>query len=177
MKGFDVLIPAFREVVAQEPRARLVIAGPDEGGYRAEVERMIFDAGIKSAVAFTGHVDAKKRASLFASSAMLVQPSYRENFGMAVAEAMAAELPVVVSDRVNICDDIAAADAGRVVRRDAGPLAQAILELLRDPGKRAACGKRGRELVTTHYAPAVVGAQLRDVYARITMHGEVRRAR
>ena len=167
MKGFDALVPALRDVVAAEPRARLVIAGPDEGGYRAEVEGMIARAGIAGAVTFTGHVDARERARLFATCALLVQPSYRENFGMAVAEAMAAGVPVVVSDRVNICDDIAAADAGLVVPREPAAIACAIVELLRDPVRRAAMGQRGRALVARRYAPDVVGKALRAAYADV----------
>lgn len=164
MKGFDVLVPAFRDVVARRPEARLVIAGPDEGGYRAEVERMIAAAGIGGAVTFTGHLDARARDALLARCALLVQPSYRENFGMAVAEAMAQGVPVVVSDRVNICDDIRAAEAGLVVPREAPAVAGAIATLLGDAGLRARMGEAGRRLVRARYAPAVVGPALRAVY-------------
>lgn len=164
MKGFDVLVPAFREVVTARPAARLVIAGPDEGGYRAEVERMIDAAGIRAAVTFTGHLDAAARTRLLASAGLLVQPSYRENFGMAVGEAMAQGVPVVVSDRVNICDDVRRADAGLVVPRDAAALARAIVELLADPARRARMGEHGRRLVRECYAPAVVGPAMRAAY-------------
>ncbi len=164
MKGFDILVPAFRQILASEPRARLVIAGPDEGGYRAAVERMIAEAGIGAAVTFTGHVDEAGRALLFGRAALLVQPSYRENFGMAVAEAMASGLAVVLSDRVNICDDVAAAGAGLVVPREPAALARAILTLLADPARRRHMGEHGRRLVATRYAPAAVAAQLRRMY-------------
>jgi len=164
MKGFDVLVPAIREVLATRPDARLVIAGPDEGGYRGEVEQMIASAGIAHAVTFTGHVDAAQRERLLATCALLVQPSYRENFGMAVAEAMAAGVPVVVSDRVNICDDITRASAGLVVPRETGALAHAITTLLADPARRARMGEAGRALVRERYAPAVVGPAMRAAY-------------
>jgi glycosyltransferase involved in cell wall biosynthesis len=167
MKGFDILVPALREVLATEPRARLVIAGPDEGSYRAQVERMIAEAGVGAAVRFTGHVDADERARRFASAAVLVQPSFRENFGMAVAEGMAAGLPVIVSNRVNICNEVTAAGAGLVVPRDPSALARAILTLLADPDLRLQMGQRGRELVAQRYAPDAVGAAMRRVYERI----------
>ncbi len=166
MKGFDILIPAMREVVAAIPKARLVIAGHDEGGYRAEVEAMVEREGIGASIDFTGHVDATGRADLLARAAVVVQPSFRENFGMAVAEAMAAELPVVVSDRVNICDDIAAAEAGLVTPRDPSALASALIDVLRDPERRLAMGRRGRVLVAERYAPAPVGKAMRAAYER-----------
>ncbi len=55
---------------------------------------------IANAVTFTGHIDAAARTELLARCAVLVQPSYRENFGMAVAEAMAQGVPVIVSEWV-----------------------------------------------------------------------------
>jgi glycosyltransferase involved in cell wall biosynthesis len=161
MKGFDILVPAMRAVIERRPTARLVIAGPDEGGYKAAVERMIAEAGIGTRVVFTGHIDAAARERLLASCALLVQPSYRENFGMSVAEAMAQGVPVVVSDRVNICDDIARTGAGEVVPRDVQQLAAAILRVLDAP---PAMGEAGRRLVRERYAPDVVGPAMRDAY-------------
>jgi glycosyltransferase involved in cell wall biosynthesis len=161
MKGFDILIPAMRQVLAARPDARLVIAGPDEGGYKAEVAKMIADAGIAAAVTFTGHIDAAARTQLLARCALLVQPSYRENFGMAVAEAMAQGVPVVVSERVNICDDVRRTGAGMVVRRDVPELAKAILTILDDD---RGMGEAGRRLVRERYAPAVVGPAMRRAY-------------
>jgi glycosyltransferase involved in cell wall biosynthesis len=101
---------------------------------------------------------------LLASCALLVQPSYRENFGMSVAEAMAQGVPVIVSDRVNICDDIHEVDAGIVVPREIDALSQAIVELLADPKRRATMGERGRKLVRERYAPNVVGPAMRTAY-------------
>jgi glycosyltransferase involved in cell wall biosynthesis len=161
MKGFDILIPAMRQVLAARPDARLVIAGPDEGGYKAEVEKMIADAGIAAAVTFTGHIDATARSQLLARCALLVQPSYRENFGMAVAEAMAQGVPVVVSERVNICDDVRRVGAGLVVRRDVPELAKAIVAVLDNARDM---GEAGRRLVRERYAPAVVGPAMRRAY-------------
>jgi len=85
---------------------------------------------------------------------------------MAVAEAMAAELPVIVSDRVNIADDITAAGAGLVVPREPAALARAIAALLGDPEGRLAMGRAGRRLVAERYAPAAVGAAMRAAYER-----------
>jgi glycosyltransferase involved in cell wall biosynthesis len=164
MKGFDTLVPALRRVLDQEPRARLVVAGPDEGGYLASVERMIAESGVAHAVRFTGYVDAAARAGVLARAAMLVAPSYRENFGMVVAEAMAARLPVIVSDAVNIADNIAKVGAGLVVQKAVEPLADAIVALLRDPERRRRMGEAGRQLVADRYGPTAVAAGLVCAY-------------
>ena len=77
---------------------------------------------------------------------MYVLPSYSENFGIAVVEAMAAGVPVIVSDRVGIHADIAAAAAGLVVRCDVGELASAMLCLLNDAEMRGLLGRSGKHL-------------------------------
>jgi glycosyltransferase involved in cell wall biosynthesis len=166
MKGFDLLVPALREVRRRVPEARLVVAGPDEGGYRRVVERLAAEAGVSTATIFTGHLEAPARARALEDAAVLVMPSYRENFGLSAAEAMASGLPVIVSDKVNICSDVAAAGAGMVVSLDAAELAAALAELLLHPERRAAMGEAGRALVRDRYAPARVGAELRAAYER-----------
>jgi glycosyltransferase involved in cell wall biosynthesis len=171
MKGFDTLVPALRRVLDQESRAQLVVAGPDEGGYRAKVERMIAANGVEHAVRFTGYLGAAARAEALARATMLVAPSYRENFGMVVAEAMAARLPVIVSPAVNIADDIAAAGAGLVVQKAVEPLADAILGLLRDPERRRTMGDAGRRLVAERYGPAAVAAGLVAGYEEAQRRG------
>jgi glycosyltransferase involved in cell wall biosynthesis len=164
VKGFDVLLPAWRAVVAEEPAARLVVAGPDEGGYLARVRALAAELGVEGSVRFTGLLDAAGRAAALARAAVLVAPSYQENFGMAVAEAMAAGLPVVISDRVKIADEVASSGGGLVVPPEPRPLGDALLALLRDPGRRAAMGAAGRRLAVESFAPAAVGRGLRAAY-------------
>lgn len=164
LKGFDVLVPAMRLVVDSEPRARLVIAGPDEGGHLAHVRAAVMAAGLADHVDFPGLIDAGARARLLDEAAVLVAPSLTENFCLSVAESMAAGLPVVVSDGVRIAADVAAADAGLVVAREPRSLAAALLRLLAAPAERRAMGERGRRMVSERYDPLAVGAALRVAY-------------
>jgi glycosyltransferase involved in cell wall biosynthesis len=168
MKGFDVLIPAMRQVVEAEPRARLIVAGPDEGGYLAEVRRRVAEVDLGRHVEFTGYLEPDARSRVLARAAVMVAPSHRENFCFSVAEGMAAGLPVVVSDRVNICDDVAEAGAGLVVERDERQLANALLRLLRAPDERRRMGASGQRLVRERYSPAAVGARLTRAYEAAT---------
>ena len=164
LKGFDVLIPAMRKVVDAEPRARLVIAGPDEGGHLREVKAAIAGAALTEHVELPGLLDPAARAGALEAAAVLVAPSMSENFCLSVAEGMAAGLPVVVSDKVRMAGEVSAAGAGIVVERDPRKLATALLRLLASPGERAEMGSRGRRLVADRYAPGAVGAALQGAY-------------
>jgi glycosyltransferase involved in cell wall biosynthesis len=167
MKGFDVLIPALRTVVDSGSPVRLVVAGNDEGGYRAKVERLVSAYGLQERVSFLGEVAGEHKAAALRRAALLVAPSYRENFGMAVAEAMAAGLPVIVSDRVGIAPDIAGSGAGLVVPVESRALADAISRLLSQPALRAAMGQRGREVVRARYSGPAVARAMLGAYERV----------
>ncbi|MFT3917333.1 MAG: glycosyltransferase [Anaeromyxobacteraceae bacterium] len=161
MKGFDVMVPALAALAARGVDARLVVAGGDEGGHRAEVEDLVRRHAVADRVRFLGSVEGEARRAAFRRAGVLAAPSHRENFGNAIAEAMAAGLPVVVSPRVGIASDVFEAGAGLVVPREPAPLAEALAGLLADASLRAEMGRRGRELVRTRYAaPAVARATL-----------------
>lgn len=165
-KGLDLLIPAFAALHRLRPGAELVVAGPDDGSLHA-TRALVASHGLDACVSFPGMLvgDAKDRA--FAEAGLFVLPSYSENFGIAVAEAMAAGLPVIVSDQVNIHDDIAAARAGLVVPCDSDRLADAMARLLGDPDGAARMGRNGAALVASKYGWPAIGAQLAETYRRL----------
>ncbi len=95
VKGLPMLVKAWTMV--RPAGWKLKIVGPDEAGHRAEVERLILQAKLEADIKFTGPLqgetlhDAYRRADLF------IQPSYTENFGMAIVEAMSHSLPVLTT--------------------------------------------------------------------------------
>jgi glycosyltransferase involved in cell wall biosynthesis len=149
-KGVDVAIDACR--MAGMP---LVVAG--DGPQRAALERHAHASA--GAVRFAGHVDDGELARLRADAALALAPSRSaETFGLAVAEAMMAGLPVAAS-RVGALPELVDAEA-LVPPGDATALASAIARLA---GDREA-GARGRERVRALCAPEVVARSLADVY-------------
>jgi glycosyltransferase involved in cell wall biosynthesis len=164
MKGFDILLPAMRSVVERVPGARLVVAGPDESGHLAVVRRAVRELGLEPHVTFTGHLEPDARSAALSRAAVMVAPSHRENFCLSIAEGMAAGLPVVVSEQVNVAEDIAASGAGLVVPREPERLAEALVRLLGDPLERERMGQAGRRLVKEQYSPSSVGHRLRQAY-------------
>jgi glycosyltransferase involved in cell wall biosynthesis len=148
-KGFDLLMPAFAQ--ASRGRAALVIAGPDTEHYQASVERMIRAHGLKNDVVFTGMLKGEERVAALAEASLFVLPSRHENFGLAVAEAMAAGCPVIVSDQVNIHQEIQNAGAGAVVPLQVEALTKVLAQWLDDADLRKTASIRAKRFVGEHY--------------------------
>jgi len=166
-KGLDLLVEAFGRIARERTDVHLLIAGPDSDGYAAKVRLWLSEQGVLDRTTFTGMVEGEAKAAALAESAMFVLPSYTENFGIAVVEAMAAGLPVVISNRVNIWREIQEANAGLVVNTDPGELARAILELLDNSALARQLGERGCRLARTHFSWETAGDKLMDIYRRI----------
>lgn len=163
-KGLDILARAFGAIYRTRQDAHLVIAGPDSDGYATRVRGWLAAEGALEAATFTGMVLGERKAALLRRADLLVLPSYTENFGIAVVEAMAAGLPVVISNRVNIWREIAAARAGLVVSPNALEVAQAMLTLLDNPSLAKEMGERGRCLAHEEFSWQVAGDELISIY-------------
>jgi glycosyltransferase involved in cell wall biosynthesis len=113
-KGCDLLLQAFARVAPSHPELHLIMAGPDPTGMREELERTTDAAGLRGRVHWPGMLTGDAKWGAFAISDAFVLPSHQENFGIAVAEALACGLPVLISDQVNIAPEIAADGCGIV---------------------------------------------------------------
>ncbi len=176
-KGLDLLVPAMARVLRQRQDVHLVLAGPDNDGYGARVKEWLKQEGIPDDATFTGMLLGEERLAVLRDAQMFVLSSYSENFGIAVIEAMACGLPVVISDKVNIWREVDAAGAGLVVPCEAAALAAALERLLNDPGLAAAMGQRGRALVAERFQWGSIALAMQELYARIIAEGRARRAK
>jgi len=113
-KGCDLLIDAFATVAHRDPDLHLVMAGPDHSGYQAELTRRARGLGLGGRVSWTGLLKGEMKWGAYYSADAFVLPSHQENFGIAVAEALACGVPVLISNKVNIWREIEAAQAGIV---------------------------------------------------------------
>jgi len=171
-KGLDLLAAAFGAVSRGNRRARLVLAGPESPGYGAKVKAWLRDAGVLDRTAFLGLLAGGDRVALLRRARLVALLSYSENFGQAVAEAMAAGAPVVISDRVNIWPEIARAGAGLVVPCESAAAARAIETLLADSVAAREIGGRGREWVQRNWTWPKVAGEILDVYAAISRNDQ-----
>jgi glycosyltransferase involved in cell wall biosynthesis len=113
-KGCDLLFEGLARVAEAHPDLDLVMAGPDEGGMRPQLEAQAKSLGIAARVHWTGMLEGDlKWGALYAADAFVL-PSHQENFGIAVVEALACGVPVLISDKVNIWPDIVHDEAGIV---------------------------------------------------------------
>jgi glycosyltransferase involved in cell wall biosynthesis len=161
-KGFDLLIRAFARQFRGDRSARLVIGGG--GPIRQELEALAGTAGVRSQVTFLGAVprDAVREAMWAANCFVL--PSYAENFGVVLIEALATGLPVI-STRCGGPEDIITDDVGILLRPGDEPgLADALAAIRsRSPFDPEAVRAYG----VGRFGYAVVGPRLRDFYRAV----------
>lgn len=166
-KGLDLLLPAFAEVQQQVPDAMLVLAGSGPPEYEMLLHEQIRSLGIEQAVCFPGFLQGEEKMSALVDSDVFVLPSHSENFGLAVVEAMASNLPVIISDQVGVAHDVAQWQAGMVVPRKQDRLVTAMLQLATDASKRRLFVTNGQNLVRAQYNVNVVAQSLIQSYEQI----------
>lgn len=162
----ELLLKSLHNIVAKH-EFHLILAGTGESDYIEELKRLASQLGLQSRTSFVGFVAGREKDLLLQGSDLFVLPSYADNFAIAVAEAMAAGLPVIVTPGVQIAPDIVRTGAGVVVKGEAESLGVAIAQLLASPRQRAEMGENGKCLVRTCYSWDAIASQLIPVYHSI----------
>lgn len=162
-KRLDILVAAFAEHVRAGGEGLLAIVGPDDETLVPGLEAQAAELGIADRVRFTGPLFDRDRADALAAATVWALSSETENFGIAVIEALACGIPVLVSTGVGVSDEIAAREAGIVVPLEAAEFARALGELIGDPALRERLGRNGLALAAD-YDWRVVAPTLKSVY-------------
>jgi glycosyltransferase involved in cell wall biosynthesis len=162
-KGLDLLAKALGALGRDRPDLHILLAGNDDGAltpFRADVEAV----GMTDRVTYLGHLAGGGASKAWGAADAFILPSYSEGFSMAILEALAARLPVVVTTSCHF-PELARADGGIVVEPDEAGVTAGLRGLLersdRDRGEMAA---RGRSLVEAHYTWARQAEQLASIY-------------
>ena len=114
-KGIDLLIRAFAQQAKMQPDLDLVVAGPDQVGLQSTLQSLAEELGVASRVHWPGMLMGDAKLGAFVASEFFALTSHQENFGIAIAEALALAKPVLITDKVNIWRDIEEDGAGIVV--------------------------------------------------------------
>jgi len=161
-KGLDHLADAFAIVAASDPDVQLVVAGPDDGA-RQNFQSQIAQAGLTSRVHLVGPLYGPAKFAALADATCFCLPSRQEGFSIAIVEALACSLPVVITAACHF-PEVADVGAGCVTPLDARQIAQSLLKVLRDPALRSQMGAAGRALVEQHLTWQKISEQCIAVY-------------
>ena len=135
-KGLDLLAQAMAQLRHDYPDLHLLLAGKDDGALGPFL-RQTSDAGLASRVTWVGHVAGERARQVWGAADAFILPSYSEGFSMAILEALACRLPVVITTACHF-PELAEADGGIVVE----PTAPDVTQGLTKPPRTHACGTR-----------------------------------
>jgi len=165
IKGLENLAAAWGLVASEVKDWQLVIAGPDEGGYRKRVEDALAAAGVADRTTFTGEISGEDKCRVLQESDALVLPSISENFGFCVCEALAAGLPVIASHGTP-WEGLEREGCGYWVESSVEALADGIRKLAQlEDRERRAKGARGREWVSREFTAAASAQALSALHS------------
>ncbi len=157
-KGFDLLIPALAKLI-QDTDFHFILAGANlqDPDYAEQIKTQVETAIGSDRLTCTGFVSGSLKRDLLALADLFVLPSYYENFGIAVAEAMSANLPVVISDQVHIHLDIKKSNSGWVCQCTVESLTETLKTALNsDQTIRQTKGQNAAHFANTTYSwPAI----------------------
>jgi glycosyltransferase involved in cell wall biosynthesis len=172
-KGLDLLLPAFAEVHRQHPAALLAIAGNGDEGFINELRACAEQLGIAEHVVWLGFLGGQDKLSAMAAASVFALPSYSENFGIALVEALAAGLPCVLSDQIGIAPDVEASSAGLVTSCEVASLTSALQRLLADAALRAQLSDNAKRLAQQRYSLEAMTCSLIELYEGIAARQNV----
>jgi glycosyltransferase involved in cell wall biosynthesis len=164
-KGLDILTDAYCKLAKERKDVHLLIVGPDEEDYGQKVKKWFRNYGLKyvdnglknkdyetdSRITFTGMLTGRDKLEVLSGSDIFVLPSYSENFGMAVIEAMACRVPVIISNKLGIQNEIRQNKAGIITEINTKILQRDIEGLLDNESLGREIAENGNKLVRDHY--------------------------
>lgn len=160
-KGLDRLISAWKEVAS----GHLLIAGNDEENLAPQLRALVDEHGLAERVTLVSrHIGDGEKRALFRRVRVTVLPSYSENFGNVVLEAIAAGCPVVVTPEVGAAEVVIASGGGEVVAGDPASLAGRLNDCMTHRAKWQSMGETARKFVEQHYSWDRIAADMEETY-------------
>jgi glycosyltransferase involved in cell wall biosynthesis len=164
-KGFEMLIESFATLKKSGSFGdwRLVFAGDGDAGYVDQLKTLASKTGLNGDAVFAGWLDGDQKYAALKGASLLAMPSYQENFGISLIEAMAYSVPVLVSPHVNLAPQIEEECAGWIAELNKENLAGTLAEALGSLEERNRRGDKARALAQSFAAP-IIAKRLFDLY-------------
>ncbi|MBW4557828.1 MAG: hormogonium polysaccharide biosynthesis glycosyltransferase HpsP [Trichormus sp. ATA11-4-KO1] len=168
-KGLNLLIPALEKLLAVGVDFHFVLAGTNsqDPDYEQKIKSQIANSSLRSHTTVTGFVSGELKASLLQAADLFVLPSYYENFGIAVAEAMVAGIPVVISDQVHIWQQVRDSESGWVGVTKVQALVELLQEALQNPQERQRRGLNAQQYALQNFSWNAIARQIISAYQQI----------
>jgi glycosyltransferase involved in cell wall biosynthesis len=169
VKGLQNLVEAWHLI--RPVGWRCILAGPDEAGHQRELQAALRARNLESSFEFPGMIADDDKWKLLGQADLFVLPSFTENFGMAVTEALAVGLPVITT-RGTPWQELRARQCGWWIEIGVEPLAAALREAISlSDQERREMGERGRCLVEEKYSWSKIARDMLDVYRWVIGQG------
>ncbi len=164
-KGLDYLLRAFANAADKYKNWEVLIAGPEEDtNHTKDLKKFIEDNNLVSRVHFLGMLNRKKRIDAYACADLFILPSHSENFGISIAEAMAARIPVITTTATP-WQEITSHNCGWRIELSDEKLYQALLEALASSHETlTAKGNRGHDLIKNRYTWTMQANKMARLY-------------
>jgi glycosyltransferase involved in cell wall biosynthesis len=166
-KGLDLLAKAFGRIARSRDDVHLFLAGPDDEGHGDKLRQWLKAEGVYERATFAGMLSGTRKEAALAASHLFVLSSYTENFGIAVIESLAAGLPTIISNKVNIWRELGDARAALIVNCQVDEVVTAITRVLDDPELCRRMGEAGKKLVAEQFTWPIVADKMIAVYRDI----------
>ncbi|WP_133716207.1 glycosyltransferase [Methylocaldum gracile] len=162
-KGLHLLIPAWCAIADQYPEWELLIAGKIDSSYGHSMVHLARESGAPR-VRFLGEVLGQDKKQLLASARLFVLPTFSENFGIAVAEALAHGTPVITTVETP-WTELDARGCGWCIQPDLEALKQVLgLAMGRSDGELDAMGRAGRQWIEEDFGWPKFAGMMEAVY-------------
>ena len=169
-KGLDILARSFSSIAKRFEDIVLLVVGPDKFGTQEKMEAILSSEDLLDRTVFTGLLTGEDKLAAMNCADLFVLPSYSDVLGIAVLEAMAARLPVVITEGCEF-PEVSEHGAGLVVEADEAQIAEAITTLLSDADLCKRMGQQGHKLVTERYTWQVAAATMVNLYKTLVADG------
>lgn len=165
-KGLPNLIRAARILKDRGAPVAVLIAGTGEPAYVESMKALVRELDLDDTTAFLGLVTGDTKVSLFQAADLFVLPTSQENFGFAPIEAMASGTVAVTTKGVDIWPELESSGGALIADPSPEPLANALTELLADPGRRRTMGEAARRWVLDRLDPQRVIGEYVAMYEK-----------